>query len=107
MQLQDKQEKKKKIKNMKIRRGVLSFTLSLFFIDSELRQKQDGRRPTPLTSKNVPELKIARNCVNPTLVTCASNKFRAELKYSNCLVSFSRKENRQLTQNEYRKKDLF
>ena len=41
-------KKTEEIKNRKIRRGVLSFTLS-FFIDSEWRQK--------LSSKNLPEVK--------------------------------------------------
>ena len=49
-------KKKKKIKNRKIRRDVLSFTLSFFVIDSELRQKQDGRHSTALPSKIFPKL---------------------------------------------------
>ena len=57
-----------------------------------MKTKKGWETSHPLTSKNLPEVKISRNFVNPTMVTCASNEFRAEFKYSNCLVSFPRKE---------------
>ena len=61
-------KKTEEIKNRKIRRGVLSFTLS-FFIDSEWRQK--------LSSKNLPEVKWSRKCVNPTLANMCKQSIQS------------------------------